>query len=115
MWSRSWRRPDSGSDTTGIRSAGRLPRVHLLRGRGTPRPYIGEITRSGDHRGELLAEALTQPGRRLDQRVQVDAGRDPHPVQKIDQVLGGDVAGRPWREGTAPGSSDRRGKGGSPG
>jgi hypothetical protein len=52
-------------------------------------------------RAERAAEDLLGRARGLEQRVEVDAGLDPHLVQHRDEVLGGDVAGRAGRDGAA--------------
>ena len=60
-----------------------------------------------DAAGELAAEQLVEPGGDLDQRVEVDAGLDPLALEQVEDVLGGDVAGRARRERAAAEAADR--------
>src|SRR3990170_269475 len=63
---------------------------------------------AGPHEARLhrMADDLGQPARDRDQRVEVHAGLDPHLVQHVHHVLGGDVAGGPRRVGAAAQAAD---------
>ena len=58
--------------------------------------------------GQLVAELAGQPLGDRDQRVEVDAGLDALAVEQVDEVLGGDVAGRARRERAAAEAADGR-------
>src|SRR5512132_4326710 len=62
---------------------------------------LGERAGPGEQRRDLVAELVAQEGGRRQQRLQVVAGVQAHPLQQVDQVVGGDVAGRPWGERAA--------------
>jgi hypothetical protein len=53
--------------------------------------------------------------RGVQQDVELEARDDVHPVEQMDEVLGGDVPGRTRREGTASDASDAGVDGGHPG
>ena len=81
------------------------------RGRGRPRPGPGgvaPVTRPQEDPGPGSSAGTSCPSwsdRYADvgsSQVQVEAGAQPHPLQRVDQVVGGDVPGPPPANGQPP-------------
>ena len=73
---------------------------HRRRSRGRPGPSRSARRRACGSSGARPSNAL-DVARDLDERAEVDAGRDAHLVQHPDEVLGRDVARRARRDGAA--------------
>ena len=67
----------------------------------------GERAGAVDLARERPAEDLLQPGRDRDEVAEVDPRLDPLPIERVYEVLGGDVPRRPRRERAAPEPADR--------
>src|SRR4051812_1224872 len=65
-------------------------------------------TRAVHLAGKVASEDAFEPLCHADQPVEVDPGPDTFAVEEVDEVLGGDVAGRAGREGAAAQAADRR-------
>src|SRR5262245_16487174 len=57
--------------------------------------------------GDLVADQRRREARAVDQAIQIDAGAHAHPLQHVDDVLGGDVAGRAGRVGATAEAAQR--------
>src|SRR5688572_10551640 len=58
--------------------------------------------------GQLSPDDLLRELTRRDQRRQIDARLQAHPVQQVDQILSRQIAGCPWRVRTSPKPAHRR-------
>jgi len=74
---------------------------------GLGRRAARERSRAVDLPLERPPEHALQPLRHFDQRVEVDAGFDPLAFEEVDEILGGDVAGRARSVGAAAEPADR--------
>ena len=77
----------------------RLPAAPCVTGasglrRSRPRPARLQAAALHDRARQRVADDVLGKPRALDQRLEIDAGRDAHLVAHEDQVLGADVAGR---------------------
>src|SRR5450631_625162 len=68
----------------------------------------GKAARLEEHAGHRAAKARLQPAGGRDQGVQLEAGAKAATLEQIDEVLGGNVAGRGRRERTAADPADTR-------
>src|SRR5688500_16451877 len=66
----------------------------------------GEAPGPVDLPRKLTPQNALEPFRDGDERVEVDTGFHPLPVQEVDEILGGDLARGVWREGTAADPAD---------
>ena len=92
---------------------GRAGELELAEVRGWSSPRAASSSAAGTSRAVQLAleaasEHLGDPLARPDEAVEVDAGAHPLALERVDEVLGGDVAGRPRRERASTEASDRR-------
>ena len=72
------------------------------------RPWRCGARRACTWPGQLAADDVLREVRAVDQRVEVDAGVDPHVVEHVHEILGDDVAGRARRVRAAAEPADRR-------
>ena len=103
------RRPLAARARAGAR--GHRRPLRRRRRRSTPRSgyaLSGEVARRAARRpGQVAARASPDShSADLDQRVEVDAGLHALAVEQVDEVLGGDVAGRARRERAAAEAAD---------